>query len=379
MLYDTTATTHLGAIRRNLERIRARVTADRPDRRVLLAVKADAYGHGAAAVATMAQATGSADWFGVATVPEALELRDAGVTLPIMKLSPAVTAGEREAAVASDITLTVVDADTIDAAELAARKAGRTASVHLKVDTGMRRIGCEPDVAADLCRRIDAAGNLSLGGVYSHLPVSDVESGRSFTAGQIAEYRRVIEACEDARGPIPLKHLANSGGVLMHPDSWFDMVRPGVLAYGYLPDPDSEPTVDVEPGISWTTYVTFVKRVRAGESVSYGRTWSAPRDTWIATVSVGYADGFSRLFSNNGRVLIRGRSYPIVGRVSMDQTMVDLGPDLPAVAVGDRVVLLGTSGHESIGCAELAARMGTITYEVTCLIGPRVTREFDGD
>lgn len=377
MLYDTTATTHLGAIRRNLEGIRARVTADRPDRLVLLAVKADAYGHGAIGVSRMVEATGAADWLGVATVPEALQIRDAGVRLPILKLSPAVTASEIEAAIAADVTLAVADAAGVDAVEAAARASGTTARVHLKVDTGMRRIGCEPEDAPGLCRRIDDAGHLDLHGLFSHLPVSDVESGRAYTEAQVERFRGVVDTCAAARGPIPCAHLANSGGVLMHPDSWFDMVRPGIIAYGYLPDPASDPTVDLRPGVTWTTYVTFVKRVAAGETVGYGRTWTAPRDTWIGTVSVGYADGFSRRFSSTGRVLIGGMSYPIVGRVCMDQTMVDLGPVRPPVEAGDRVVLLGRDGDAEIACQELADIMGTITYEVTCLIGPRVTRAFD--
>jgi len=384
MLYATTARTHLGNIRRNLDGIRARVTADRPDRRVLLAVKADGYGHGAVEVARMVERTACADWLGVATVPEGLELRDAGVRLPILKLSGALAPDEMRAAISAGITLAVTDAANVDAVADAARAVGRTASVHLKIDTGMRRIGAEPDAAPDLCRRVDAAGSLSLEGLFSHLPISDTEDGRVFTAAQIGRFRAAAEASEAARGPIALKHLANSGGVLMHPDSWFDMVRPGIMAYGYLPDPTSDATVALAPGLAWTTAVTFVKRVGAGETVGYGRTWTAPRDTWIATLCVGYGDGFSRLQSSNGRVLVGGRAYPVVGRVCMDQTMIDLGPDggaagvdAPRVRVGDEAVLIGRSGSEEITCQEVADRMGTITYEVTCLINPRVTRTSD--
>ncbi len=379
MLYATTARTHLGNIRRNLEGVRVRVTADRPDRLVLAAVKADAYGHGAVEVSKMIESTGCADWLGVATVPEAQDLRAAGVGLPILKLSHALASDEMRAAIENDVVLTVVDAENIDAVAAAAQASGRRAIVHLKVDTGMRRIGAEPDAAPGLCRRVDASPWLDLHGLFSHLPVSDTEAGRLFTAAQIARFGGVVAACEDARGPIACKHLANSGGVLMHPDSWFDMVRPGIMIYGYLPDPSSEATVALAPGLTWTTVVAFLKRVPAGHSVGYGRTWFAPTDTWVATLPVGYGDGFSRLQSNNGRVLIGGRSYPIVGRVCMDQTMVDLGPDEPRVAVGDEAVLIGRQGPESIGCQEIADRMGTITYEVTCLIGDRVVRQFDED
>ena len=374
MLYATTARTDLGAIRRNLEGVRARVG----DRQVLLAIKADAYGHGAVEVARMVERTRCADRLGVATVPEALQLRDAGVRLPILKLSHALSDDEVDAALAADVTLTVVDAASVDAVAAAAARLGRGASVHLKVDTGMRRIGAEPVDAVALARRVDAAG-LHLEGVFSHLPVSDTPdaASRTFTGAQIGRFAAAVDAVEAARGRVPLRHLAASAGVLMHPDAWFDLVRPGIMAYGSLPDPASERTVALEPALSWTTVVAFLKPVPAGETVGYGRAWTAPRDTWVATIPVGYADGYSRLLSNRGRVLVGGRPYPIVGRVCMDQVMVDVGtPD--AVAVGDQVVLLGRQGDEEITTQELADLMGTITYEVTCLIGPRVARTVSG-
>lgn len=372
-LYATTATTRLGHVRANLEAIRARVGG----RVVLAAVKANAYGHGAVAVARMIEATGCADWLGVATVPEALELREAGVRLPILKLSHAASDAEVAACVGSDVDLAVVDAATIDAVAAAARRLGRTASVHLKVDTGMRRIGCAPADAAALARRADEAG-LRLRGIFSHLPVSDTEDGRAFTEAQIEVFRGAVAAVEGARGPVELVHLANSGAVLMHPEAWFTMVRPGVMVYGSYPDPATERTVPLLPGLEWRTAVAFVQRVAAGETVGYGRTWTAPTDRWVATIPVGYADGYSRLLSNRGRVLIGGASYPVAGRVCMDQCMVDLGPadaDAP-VAVGDEVVLVGRSGDEEVTVAEIAELMSTIAYEVTCLVGGRVTREY---
>ncbi len=370
MTYATLARTDLGAIRRNLEAVRARVGR----RAVLAAVKADAYGHGAVEVSRMIERTGCADWLGVATVPEALELRAAGVALPILKFTPVLSEAEADACVAADIDLTVVSRDSIEAVAAASRRVGRAASVHLKVDTGMRRIGCEPADAPALARLADASG-LRLTGLFSHLPVSDTPDGRPFTQHQIATFAAVADAVVAARGPLPWVHLANSGGVLMHPESWFSMVRPGVMVYGSLPDPLCEPTVALEPALTWTTAVSFVKPVAAGESVGYGRTWVAPRATTIATLPVGYGDGYSRLLSNAGRVLIVGQSHPIVGRVCMDQTMIDVGPDA-AVAVGDEAVLLGRSGDDEITVAELARLMGTITYEVTSLIGARVRREF---
>ena len=339
---------------------------------MLAAGKADAYDHGAVPVSRMLEATGAADWLGVATVDEAVAIRDAGVRLPILKLSHALGDDEVAACVERDVDLAVVSAESIDQVGRVAAGLGRTASVHLKVDTGMRRIGCPPEAAPDLARRADAAG-LRLRGLFSHLPVSDTEGGREFTEAQVALFADVLDAVTAARGRVEIAHLANSGGVLMHPDSWFDMVRPGIMVYGSLPDPTTPATVPLLPGLEWTTRVTFTKPVAAGESVGYGRTWVAPLDTTIATIPVGYGDGYSRLLSNRGRVLIGGSSYPIVGRVCMDQTMVDLGPD-STVATGDEVALVGRQGDEEITVQDVAGLMRTIPYEGTRLINARGAR-----
>jgi alanine racemase len=367
---SSVATTRLDHIRANLDAIRTRVG----DRLVLAAVKADAYGHGAVEVSRMLERTGAADWLGVATVGEGLELRAAGIGLPILKLSVARGA-EVEAAVGAGLSLCVVDAASIAEAAAAASRLGTTARLHLKVDTGMRRIGCEPGEASALARLVDATAAVELEGLFSHLPISDSPRGEDFTRIQIDVFRRTIADVTAARGPVPLTHLANSGAVLGHPDAWFDLVRPGIMVYGALPDPEAARTVELLPGLEWRSRVSFVKPVRAGETVGYGRTWTAAEDTWIATVPIGYGDGYSRLLSNRGRMLIGGRSHPISGRVCMDQTMLDLGPRTD-VAVGDEVVLVGRSGAEEITTAELADLMGTIPYEVTCLITRRVGREY---
>lgn len=364
----------LAAIRNNLDAIRERVGSDRL---VLAAVKANAYGHGAVACSLMLQRTRAADWLGVALVEEALQLRAAGVSLPILRFGPTRGEDDLAAALTAGVVLTVADEAGVDAAAQAARTLGSArATVHLKVDTGMRRVGVEPADAPRLAERIDDTGVLDLGGVYSHLPISDVPEGAAFTLDQIARFDAAVAAVERARGPVPIKHLANSGGVLGYPTSWYDLVRPGVMVYGNYPDPETEHTVDLLPALRLTTEVSFLKPVSAGESVGYGRSWTAPADTWIATIPVGYGDGYSRRLSSRGRVLIDGTPYPIAGRVCMDQTMIDLGPD-PTVAVGDEVVLIGRSGGEEITVAEVAELMGTITYEVTCLITGRVERTYE--
>lgn len=371
MLYATHAQIHLDHIVANLRAIKARVG----DRAVLLAIKANAYGHGAVPVAQAVERAGAADWFGVATVPEGVELRQAGITLPILKLSH-VFSQELDDAVRARLVLTVVDEASVLEAERVAAAQGVTAEVHVKVDTGMRRIGVEPDRAAALARLAEGQPHLALTGIFTHLPASDEPSQDAFTAAQLVTFGRVVDEVTEAIGRrLPHIHAANSGGVLAHPDSWGTMVRPGVMAYGHYPDPATPRTVDLLPGLTLASRVSFVKRVRAGETVSYGRTWTAPQDTTIATVPIGYADGFSRLNSNRGHLLVNGRRYPVAGRVCMDQTMIDVGDD--EVAVGDEVVAIGVQGSEQITAAEMASVMGTIPYEVTCLITPRVTRVYN--
>ena len=353
----------------NLRAIREHVGG----RQVLVAVKADAYGHGAIEVSRLLERTGAADWLGVATVEEGVRLRQAGIGLPILKLSMA-RGDEVAGAVAADLSLVVVDADSIAEASAEASAQGKTVSVHLKVDTGMRRIGCPPEQAVALARQASAAPGLKLVGLMSHLPISDVPEGEQFTRDQIALFARVAADVEAAVGPL-IKHLAASGGILAHPDAWFDLVRPGIIAYGDYPDPAAPKTVPLLPTLEWRSSLVFVKPIAAGETVGYGRTWTAPRDTWIGTVPVGYADGYSRRFSNNARMLVNGRSCEVAGRICMDQVMVDLGPDATD-QVGDVVTIIGRDGDEEITVAELAERIGTIPYELTCLITPRVGRAF---
>lgn len=371
MQYATHARVHLDHIVANLEAIRARVG----DAAVLLAIKADAYGHGAVAVGRAVEKAGAADWLGVATVPEGVQLREAGIALPILKLSQAFDE-ELPAAVGARLVLTVVDDETATAADRAAAAQQTVVDVQIKVDTGMRRIGVEPDGAAALARLAEELPHVRLTGIFTHLPASDDPAQDAFTESQLVTFERVVDEVTAAIGRrLPWVHAANSGGVLAHPRSWGTMVRPGVMAYGHYPDPATPRTVDLLPGLSLLSKVSFVKRVRAGETVGYGRSWTAPRETTIATVPIGYADGFSRLNSNRGTLLVGGRRYPVVGRVCMDQSMVDVGDD--EVRVGDEVVAIGSQGAESVTATDVAQLMGTIPYEVTCLITPRVTRFYD--
>ncbi|MEZ5086372.1 MAG: alanine racemase [Tessaracoccus sp.] len=359
----------LAAITHNLAEVR-RLAGDRL---VLAAVKADAYGHGIVEVARSIETSGSADWLGVATVDEGLLLRETGITLPILKFSP--TLSDEEAAITAGLTLSVGDEPAIRRISAAGAAAGKTADVHLKVDTGMHRFGAAIDDAPTLARLIESLPNIALTGLFTHLPVSDVPDGEEFTRDQLARLLAVAEDITRVVSSELIVHAANSGGVLGHDLTGTHMVRPGIMIYGSYPDALTPRTAELRPTERWTSRLTFIQRVKAGETVGYGRTWEAARDTYIGTVAVGYGDGYSRLLSNRGRMLIDGASYPIVGRVCMDQTMIDLGPAL-VVRVGDEVVLIGASGNETITVAEMAELMGTIPYEVTCLVTPRVPRRY---
>jgi len=373
MLYQTHLVIHLDHIRANLLAIRAAIGANR---KLLIAVKANAYGHGAVAVSRMAEAAG-VDWLGVATVPEGLQLREAGIGLPILKLSPAFPE-EMAAAVAGAVTLAVCDRANALALEAVCAARNAPATVHLVIDTGMARIGVQPpDAPAMASFLAEQCPHLRIQGAFTHLPVSDA-ADPAYTEAQILRFRSAVAAVEAALGrKLELVHCANSGAVLGHPEGLMDLVRPGIMIYGFYPDPGTPRSIPLLPGLSFLTRVAFLKKVPAGTRVGYGLTWSAPEDTWIATLPVGYADGFNRLFSNRGRVLVRGRSCPVVGRVCMDQTMVDLGPETP-VRVGDEVVLIGRSGDAEITVDEWAEVLGTITYEVTCQINGRVERVYSG-
>lgn len=379
MLYATHLTIDLDAIRHNALAIRHRVG----DRLLLAAVKADGYGHGAVEIARLFEREHLVDWLGVATVPEAIALRRAGVGLPILKLSHAFPE-EIPAALDARLTLPVIDAHSLT--ELAAATSARSSGdadartrVHLTIDTGMRRIGCEPAAAVDLARRIEDAG-LELEGLFTHLPVSDTPGGRDFTENQLALFLDTVAAVQDDRAshglaPVPLVHGASSAAAMSHDITGLTMVRPGIILYGLYPDPTTPRTITLRPALAMTSRVSFVKRIGAGETVGYGRTWTALTDRWIATVPVGYADGFNRLNSNRGRMLVNGRSFPVAGRVCMDQTMLDLGESSDhGVHRGDEVTVIGRDGDESIGCDELASLAGTINYEVTSVIPPRVQR-----
>ncbi|HEV2373687.1 MAG TPA: alanine racemase [Streptosporangiaceae bacterium] len=334
-------------------------------------VKADGYGHGAVKVAQAALGGGAA-WLGVAAVGEALDLRLAGITAPVLcwlhapseDLAPAVSA---------QVDLGVSDLGALGAAEAAARSAGRTARVHLKADTGLSRNGCtEADWPAlvHAASAAQAEGTLQVVAVMSHLACAD-QPGHPSVDHQAARFAQAYQQCL-AAGLHPLRHIANSAALLTRPDLHFDLVRPGIAVYGLNPVPVP---ADLRPAMTFRSCVAMVKRIPAGEGVSYGLTWTAPADTTLALVPVGYADGIPRALSGRLEVLVNGHRRPVVGRVCMDQVMVDCG-DVP-VSPGDEVVLFGPGDRGEPTARQWADLTGTIDYEiVTGMYRPRIVRTY---
>ncbi|PKK89247.1 MAG: alanine racemase [Candidatus Wallbacteria bacterium HGW-Wallbacteria-1] len=375
---DTCAIVDLGAIRRNILGLWDRVGRER---KVLLAVKADGYGHGSIEVSRLAEEIGVA-WLGVALVSEGVELRKAGIRLPILKFSHTFPS-EVDTALGHDIAVAAYDADQLQLLSASAARVGRSATVHLKADTGMGRIGAKPSDMVNLYRLASSLPGLKVGGVMTHLPVSD-EYDLTFTTDQLSLFSQVVdairaEAVSQGKNPYEIiAHAANSGGILAHPSSWFDMVRPGIMLYGTYPSDEVEKSVELTEAMTFKTRLSFVKEVEPGTTISYGRTWTAPEKRLIGTIPVGYADGFNRLWTNRGRVLVNGISRNIAGRVCMDQSMVDLGchEGQSGPRSGDHAVLFGRWGQSYISQTEWARELRTITYEVTCRIDKRVPRVY---
>lgn len=371
----TRAIIHLGNLRRNIEAVR-RLVGTGPE--ICVPVKADAYGHGAVEVVRASLEAG-ATRFAVASASEAAELRAAGISAPILLLSIAIPE-ELPDAVELGLAPLVADAEYALALAAEARARGRVAEAHIKVDTGMGRIGCRPEDALSLARLVAGTRGLRLGGVCTHFPVADsLKPGAlAFTEGQIDIVEALVRDIEAAGIDPGVVHAANSGGVLYHPRSRFGMVRPGILCYGYLPERDPSPPFFPEPVMELETRIAQIRVAEPGETVSYGRTWTAGLPTRIASLPVGYADGYPRYLSGKGLAWVGGKLAPVRGRICMDQTMIDLGPAGEGGVAAqryDRVSLFGP-GPGMPGADDIADMGGTIAYEVTCDINKRVPRVY---
>ena len=361
----TWAEVDLGALERNLARVRAATS----DAAVMLVVKADAYGHGAIPVSHHLLRHGVHS-LGVGDSTEALALRAAGITAPILILG-AIVRGEMEQVIRGGISVTVHTLDRAKALARAASRMGARVRVHLKVDTGMGRLGCAPERAPALAREIHRSPHLDLEGLCTHL-ASPGPEGAKETERQLARYRRVLDEMR-AEGIEPRwRHALASGGLLTQAPGEFNLSRPGLAVYGI--HPLGRPS-ELEPALSWKTQVVFLRDHRKGAAIGYGGTWRAPVRSRIATLPVGYNDGYRYAFSSRADVIVRGRRARVVGRVSMDYVMVDV-TSIPGVRVDDEVTLVGRDGDASISMAELAGWADTITYEILCGLGRRVVRTY---
>ena len=367
----TWASIDLAAVRHNVREAQ-RVAGDGVG--VAAVVKANAYGHGAVPVARAAVEAGAMALV-VANACEGIELREAGIAAPII-IAGASFPSDADAIVAHGLEPCLAPPELLAAIAEAAERRGVTARVHIMADLGMARDGVTWDEALTLADRLHETPRVILEGVASHFPTAD-GTDTSVSEAEIAELRRLLAEIE-ARGHQPRRvHLANSAALLRLPDARFNMVRAGIMLYGMAGAPVVEGMADWRPVLSWRTRVVYVRAVAAGTPVGYGHIWTAPRDTVLATLPVGYHDGYVRCYSNNADVLLRGQRAPVAGRVSMDYTVVDTG-HIPGVAVGDVATLIGGDGGACIRAEELAERRGTIPYEVTCAIGPRVERRYEG-
>lgn len=339
---------------------------------VMGVIKANAYGHGLVPVARHLQAQGI-DQLGVAFVEEGIALRRAGINVPILVMG-GIFGPQAAQFIGNGLEITVSSLDKLRQVEAAAESLGRQAVVHLKVDTGMERIGVHSETCGTFIEAAVASRWCEVRGVYSHLACAD-DPDSAMTGLQLERFLHACSHFDRLGAAMPVRHLANSGGVLHFPDTHLDLVRPGILLYGVMPDPASRPTIDVRPALSLVSQVVYFKVVGAGRSVSYGATWTAGGDTRVATIPIGYGDGFPRALSSRGEVLIRGARRPIIGRICMDQFMVDLGADGTAYNE-DEVMLVGEQGGVMLSVEAVADTAGTIPYEILTGLNERIPRVY---
>jgi len=371
----TWAEVSLATLRENFRIVQQHVG---PNVAICAVVKADGYGHGATECALALEAEG-APWLGVTDAAEGRALRSAGIWTRIL-LMTGIWKGEEDSIVAHNLTPTIWESWHIERLEKAARKQQVILPVHLKVDTGMNRLGVPTEALPQLCNKLAACEHLRLEGVSTHFASAEVLDAEG-APSQIKRFEEALALLDERGLNPPLVHMSNSAAVSARPETWKTMVRPGILLYGYsLPtmrggETTAESSLPLRPVLTWKTRVLTVKDVPAGQAVGYMGTYVTKEHSRIAVLPVGYADGYPRLLSNRARVIVRGEYAPVVGRVSMDLTMVDVG-HIPGVAVGDEVILIGSSGSKSVDAVELARLCESVPYEILCGISQRVPRVY---
>jgi alanine racemase len=365
----TAAFIELEKLRSNINNIREAVDGKT---KLMAVVKADGYGHGAVETAKTLINNG-VDYLGVATLEEGAELRENDIAAPILILG-SIARNEMQTALFYDFEMTVFDLKTAEMLSKTCAKTNNRAKIHIKIDTGMGRIGFLPtEQSVEAIALIAAMPEIEIIGIYTHLAESD-GADKTFARTQMENFTAFIKKLSE-RGIDPaIKHISNSGAIIDLPSFHMDMVRAGIILYGLSPSEDVNfKPLELLPALSWKSWLSHVKTIEKGQSLGYGRTFVTERKTVVGTVPVGYADGYARSLSNCGRVLVKGKSAPIIGRVCMDQFMVDLtGIDFPEP--GDEVILIGSQGENEITADEMAVMRGTISYEVVCNISKRVKR-----
>ena len=367
--YRVCANINLGALKSNISEIKKAMPSGTL---IMPVVKADAYGHGATEVA--AAINDSAYGFGVATIEEAMELRQSGVKKPILILGT-LSSNHFEEAVRHDITVNIYTEDMAKQLSMAATTLGKKATAHISLDTGMNRIGikCDDD-GFETFKKIISYPCLEITGIFSHFATAD-EKDKEKALGQRQKFDDFCNRIEKSGIHIPVKHINNSAGICDFNDVPYDMVRPGIILYGFYPSDEVSKEINLTPVMELKSHVSYIKKVPAGEGISYGLTYVTETERTIATIPVGYADGYPRLLSNKGRVIIKGKYAPVVGRICMDQFMVDI-TDIDGVSIEDEVTLIGRDGASFIGADEIAEQAGTISYEIVCGISKRVPRVY---
>lgn len=362
---STKAIVHLGAIGHNVAKIRKKVDSKRE---IMAVVKADGYGHGAVEVSLSALKSG-ANCLGVAVPEEGEEIRRAGLDAPITVLG-LIQPEEAYKVIDFGLEQTICSVEVAEALNQIASNKGTVVPVHIKIETGMGRVGVQPVDALPFARTIEKFKNLTIKGIFSHFSCVD-EVDKTFAKKQVEIFDEVVREIEASGIKIPKKHMANSAAILDFPESYYDLVRPGIMIYGLYPSPEVSHSIELKPAMTFMTRITFVKKVPFGTPISYGRTFITDKETSVATLSVGYADGYSRLLSGRGEVLVKGFRAPLVGRICMDMCMIDVS-GVENVRPGDEVILFG----EGLPVDEVAEKIGTINYEVVCAVGKRVPRVY---
>ncbi|MBI5326302.1 MAG: alanine racemase [Ignavibacteriae bacterium] len=361
---STVAVINISNLRHNLNRIRELA----PNSKVMAIVKANAYGHGISEISKSLEKFG-VDYLGVAFADEGITIREAGIKIPIVVLVPTFP-DEAKKFVEYDLQASVSTYEFVSELSKESIKAGKTSKVHLCIGTGMNREGIQPGDAVVCMEKCKSISNIDFVGVCTHFATSSTDP--VFVKRQLRLFNETLETLKQAGYSFPIIHTANSGAIANHPEAHFSIVRPGMSIYGYSPIPELAKKFDVKPILELKTKVVMMRKIRSGESVGYDRLFISPKPTTIATIPIGYGDGYFKTLTNKSQCLINGKRYSLVGTVCMDECMVDVGDD--EVNVGDEVVLLGKQGNEEITAFELASKIGTIQYEILTAISARVPR-----